>query len=130
MQINHSGTRFPRVREIPKASSKTAEGPVRPTSFKGLPRGMCIGGGGFAPLNSRDRAKGKCDSLPQNMREEGEGGKERPQRAGSKGKVRDPFPYHLRCARTLSIKIPRRSKNPIAPALQSWREKRCPPRSI
>lgn len=65
MKINHSGTRFPRVREIPKANSKTVEGPVPPTSSKELPEGMCIGGGGFAPLNSKYCVKGKCDSLPR-----------------------------------------------------------------
>lgn len=107
MLLARSGTRFPRVRGIPKAGSRTAEGPVRPYSSKELPRGMCIGGGVFAPLNSRDRAKGKCDSLPQNMREVG-GRRDAPS-AGSEGKVRDPFHSDLRCPRTLNIRVPRRS---------------------
>lgn len=75
-----------------RQAPKRLREPVRPNSFKGLPWGMCIGGGGFAPLNSRDRAKGKCDSLPQNMREEGERGKERPKEQDLKERLETPSP--------------------------------------
>ena len=54
---------------------------------------MWTGGGGLAPLNSRDCPRGKCDSLSQNVTEEGEGGEEAPQlQEGADGKVEDPLP--------------------------------------
>lgn len=94
MQINHSETRFPRVREISKANSKKRlRGlfvPLPPKSF----HTACVlaGGGGGGPPNSRDWVKGKCDSLSQNMREEGEGGEETPRVQNLKERLETPSP--------------------------------------
>lgn len=47
----------------------------------------------MAPLNSRDCPRGKCDSLSQNEREEGEGGEDAPQlQEGAEGKAENPLP--------------------------------------
>ncbi|TKC52676.1 hypothetical protein EI555_004535, partial [Monodon monoceros] len=47
------------------------------------------------------------------------------------GATREQKPVGFgRCARTLNMRIPRRGKDPIARAPQSWREKRRPPKSI
>lgn len=43
-------------------------------------------------MNSRECAKGKCDSLSQNVREEGEGVDETPQVQDLKERLETPFP--------------------------------------
>lgn len=55
----------------------------------------------MAPLNSRDCAKGKCDSLSQNIREEREGGLEAPQVQGLKEGFDTATPF-IRGARGFS----------------------------
>lgn len=93
-----SGTRFPRVRATPKPGAPSTPGlgacPSHfPQSFH--PAWVFYAGGRGCPVELQkptDGAKGKRDSLSQNIREEGEGRDETPQAQDSKERLKTLSP--------------------------------------